>query len=180
MRTVVVALMCLLALGVVAPGNAGEPKKDAEVAAELKSLQGKWKVVRRAEGGEEQSAEQVAKADMELTVKDNIGILRFGKKEPLRLLITIQAKADPKQLDLLRVDDKGKPAMVPVYRRKGNVGVEYLGEKEATPAKAIYAVKGDEFWLCVPNAEDGTRPESFDDWKKRRRSELMVLARVKD
>ena len=163
----------LLVVGVVlAPtvSFAQSPKIDDARAADMKALQGKWRIVKFT-GPEPTSPEELAKNDEHMIVSDNLVKLMSKGKVAGRERLTINPTTNPKEFDFQEVDEKGNVRTKKVAAKKG----EKAKEVEVSPSKGIYELKGDRLKLCLGD-RNKERPNSFEA-----KGELFVieLERVK-
>jgi uncharacterized protein (TIGR03067 family) len=124
------ATMAALVLFAFAIGGAPE---------DLKLLQGRWKVAAVFEDGQSMSDKEIATQlfpDGTILIDGPvISFLPAGSFEPKKLAFTIDARTEPKSIDL--------------------VGAARAG------SKGIYLVAGDSLMVCLPGAVDKDRPRDF-------------------
>jgi len=108
-------------------------------ADDVRPLQGKWKVVAVFEDGQSLPERDIATqmfANGTISIDGPvISFLTLGSFEPKKLAFTVDAKAEPKSLDL--------------------VGVSKIG------SKGIYLAAGDSLMICLPGAKENSRPRDF-------------------
>jgi uncharacterized protein (TIGR03067 family) len=106
---------------------------------DLKPLQGRWKVVAVFDDGQSLSEQEIAKqlfADGTITIDGPvISFLAIGAFEPKKLAFSVDAKTEPKAIDL--------------------VGTAKVG------SKGIYLAAGDSLMVCLPALNDSARPRDF-------------------
>lgn len=139
------ALLAVACLSAAALGGDDEASK-----ADLKRLQGKWKLVGLVADGKPQevSPKTIYNFEGNKNVYDGGGSFD---------LITLNAKADPKELTFDRVLKNGDT-------RKG--------------VKAIYAIDGDTLKICVAADPKVERPKAFES-KEKSGTRLIILERIK-
>lgn len=112
------------------------PAADAD---DIKPLQGKWKVAAVFEDGQAMAEKDIATqmfADGTITIDGPlISFLAAGAFDPKKVAFTVDAKAEPKAIDL-------------------------VGSKK-TGGKGIYMVSGDSLMVCLPGTANGARPKDF-------------------
>jgi uncharacterized protein (TIGR03067 family) len=119
--------------------------------ADLKKMQGKWKLVSIINDGK---AETTVTATW--TVSGNKIVFSSNPKGKLQDEFTLDATKDPKAMDIRSIRDKEKPQ-------------EF---------KAIYALQGDELKICVDVSGKG-RPTDFES-RAGSSCRLITLKRVKE
>jgi len=127
------------------------------VPDDIKPLQGRWKVAAVFEDGQSMSERDIATqlfADGTILVEGPvISFLPAGSFEPKKLAFTVDARAEPKSIDL--------------------VGTVRAG------SKGIYLVAGESLMVCLPGAADKERPGDFGAGKGTGRL-LLVFKRATD
>jgi len=139
----------------VALGAAGTAPAQEALKAEMKQLEGTWKIVSAEMFGKKLERE----LDLEKVVIAGgiITLQRPAGRESTPVPFVLTPTRTPKTIDLLAVKDE-----------------------VARLWKGIYAVDGDELKLCLPYVRKGVaqgepvRPESFDTTG---RSHLLIIAR---
>jgi uncharacterized protein (TIGR03067 family) len=179
-------LLFSLALSLTLPGCKPSEKSLAEKAtndADLKALEGKWKVsFREGTQGEDEEAD-TAPADPSFYYVIENGVLRdeFKNKDGSvevgnRRKLTIHADKSPKTVDLVYVDEKGAE----IKEKKVKRGI--TGKKKTSTAAikdvGIYKIEGDKLELCI-SWDEKSRPTDFSAPAKSSRY-LMKLERIKD
>jgi uncharacterized protein (TIGR03067 family) len=133
------------------------PADDAkEVAAELKALEGTWRVVKLEDDGKEVPAEGIAK--VRFTFKgDELEQTEIGSKRTEKLKVSLSLGPNPKHLTLTPRNGDPEDKVIP----------------------AIYKRDGDTLTICGPSTEqkDLKRPKEF---KSVDGVVLLTLERVKD
>ena len=141
--------ICLILIGagtLFATGGDGDAVK-----REKRKLQGVWSVTELTEAGEKAPAEKAQSLCLEF------------KGEAIT--ITIKGKAAVK--GTFTVDPEKSPATM-------NISFEKDGKTVTIPA--IYELKGDDFKLCHPQSESGTKPSAIEATSN---TVLMTLKRKK-
>jgi len=162
------------------------PEEKAKYEAEKKTawdqLNGKWKVVSR-EGDKDEDADPDADATkagfyyiIENEVMRSVMIDNAGKEEVLdRQLLRITWNKDPKTVDLVACDEKGKPITTRTTK-KGLTGKRKTTTSEIKDV-GVYKVEGDTLTICA--SYDDKRPTDFSAPARSARY-LLKLERVKD
>jgi uncharacterized protein (TIGR03067 family) len=123
-------------------------------ADDLRPLQGKWKVVAVFEDGQSLQEKDIAShlfADGTISIDGPvISFLALGAFEPKKLAFTVDAKAEPKAIDL--------------------VGASKVG------SRGIYLAAGDSLMVCLPAVNENARPLDFGAGKGTGRT-LLVFKR---
>lgn len=123
-------------------------------ADDVKPLQGKWKVVAVFENGQSLPEKEIASqlfADGTITIDGPIiSFLALGAFEPKKVAFVVDAKVEPKSIDL--------------------VGVSKIG------SKGIYVAAGDSLMVCLPGPNEKNRPKDFGAGKGTERT-LLVFKR---
>lgn len=180
--------LTVLALFALTVGLAGcksseeRAKDEAAKKAELDKFQGKWTVASR-EGDKDEDADEVdeKKAGYYYIVEGDIirdaYVDKDGKEDVFtRQKLTNLGGGDPKQVDLVYVDDKGKP----ITTRTTKKGV--TGKRKTTTSElknvAIYKFDGDTLTLTI-SFDEKKRPTDFTAPAKSSRYTLK-LQKVKD
>jgi len=157
-------------------------KLDAEKKAAFEPLNGKWKVVSR-EGDVDEDADPDAdptKAGyfyiIENEIMRNVYVDKNGKEEVIeRQLLRLTTSKDPKQVDLVYCDDKGKP----ITTRTTKKGI--TGKRKTTTSElkdlGVYKADGDTLTIC--SSYDDKRPTDFTAPKGSARY-VLKLQKVKD
>ena len=162
-------LMFVALLGFILPGCKPSEQAQAEkaaVEAEMKALEGKWKIASR-EGTQSEDEDGTEKPEAEATYyyildKD---ILREeykdkdGKIEVIsRRKITVVPSKTPKTIDLVYVDENGKE----IKERSTKKGI--TGKKKTTTTVlkdvGIYKLEGTKLELCI-SWDEKNRPTDF-------------------
>ncbi|MFO0964257.1 MAG: TIGR03067 domain-containing protein [Gemmataceae bacterium] len=131
--------------GAYATRLAGDKKKEdaaAKVAAakDLKLLQGSWTMTGMEANGKETPAAKLEGTI--LTIKDDIYTIEIKGKTVARCKLILDAKHDPKRLDMVFLDGA----------RKDEVG------------KGIYRIDGAKLQIVRGLSPDQPRPDQFGTW----------------
>lgn len=127
-----------------------------DTKTDLNALQGKWKTVKVIREGKDVPADEVAKLDAQMLVKDVTMVGSHNGVVVHRYRIELNPKANPKQAELMPIDEKGRRMLVNYAGPKGES--RYI---DAPMEYAIYAVDGDKLKLCIAML-DQARAKSFD------------------
>jgi uncharacterized protein (TIGR03067 family) len=144
----VALLACLL---IAAADPCPEPTEDGK--ADLKKMQGTWKVTKLEEGGRAVDASKIGTRI--IVSKDKLTIKDKNRDE----VVTFQlnAKKKPREIDLVPLRPNGKPDdMVP----------------------GIYKLEKDTLTICFGKGDKAPRPKGFDT--KERGVSVLVMQRVKE
>jgi uncharacterized protein (TIGR03067 family) len=159
---------------------ADAPKAADSGVADLKAVQGKWDVIRVVKNGTEVPAKELTRGKAQLKVKDSIAeFLEDGVVQD-RVQITLNSSAHPKHIDLLRVDERGKPLKVKKLKPSAKGRPEVIGETDVSPARGLFELKDDRLTICISEGEGDDRPGGMDEWQKSKKVMLMVLQRAKE
>jgi uncharacterized protein (TIGR03067 family) len=146
-------------------GAAPVPKED-DIEKALKAIQGKWKTVAAEEKGEAGKPEDFDLQTIKIDGKVLVEIDRRGK-ETLRYQVALSPSKSPAHLDLIWLDEKGKP----------------------TPlvAHAIYKLEGGRLTICFGSMkpdEPDNRPREFKSGPSEQRPQkgklMYTFERVKE
>jgi uncharacterized protein (TIGR03067 family) len=170
MRAVAIRyLVVVLGAGHVA---SAAPTKSDKGAADLKALQGKWKVVKVINQGKEVPADELARADFQLSVTDATMEAMDKGKLVERYRIRLNPNSGPKEIDREPIDEKGARAKVNYAGPKGEE--RYI---DAPIEHGIYEISGDRLKICMAFLEQ-PRAKSFDP-KDAKAYRVIELERVK-
>ena len=137
------------------------PPDDANAKA-LKALQGKWKVVAAEENGEAGPLEDFDTHTV--AIKGNVLAEIKGGKEQRRYEIKVDPSKSPAHLDLVKLDENGKPTRKVVY--------------------AIYKFDGDKLTICFGKGTPDDRPREFTtgsaDLQPPKGKSMYTVERVKE
>jgi uncharacterized protein (TIGR03067 family) len=134
----------------------GEPAKAEDArAADLKALQGKWKVTKAVKQGDEEKGDD----KVELVIADSTAKLFDHGKHVMTWKLAINPATSPKEIDVTVHDEVEKD------------------EKDVT-TPGIYQLKDGRLTLCIGIAEaTKERPKTFDAGRKVLLMELEKLAK---
>jgi uncharacterized protein (TIGR03067 family) len=175
-------LVALFAITLAFAGCKNKEQVEADNAAkkaEQDKLQGKWKVVSRM-GDEEEDVDAPAATAYYVIEGD---IMKFvykgndGKEEEYsRKKLTLMADKDPKQVDLVYLDENNKP----MKERKVKKG--FTGKRKTSTSDmkdvAVYKVEGDKLTMAI-SFDESKRPTGFNA-AKGSSSYVLTLEKIKD
>jgi uncharacterized protein (TIGR03067 family) len=176
---VLAGLVCLLIIGCKSSEQTEAEKKAAK--ADLDKMQGKWKVASRegaAVDPDDVDDDSKPKEDKgQVMVVDN-DILQstYDGEVYRRQKMTLMAHKEPKQVDLVDVDENGKELERKITKRK-------KGKTRTTTKKikqvGIYEITGDTFKLAV-SWTDKSRPKDFSAGSNKYIMTLKKTDKAKD
>ena len=166
------AIIAFLTMSIAVTVTSADPKKNSEATADLKAIQGKWKVVKIIKEGKELPVEALAMLDPQMVVTSaTMEGLNKGMVVQ-RFRISVNPNTNPKQIELQPIDEKGN-AMKHNYA--GPMGeARYL---DARPELGIYEIKLDRLKLCIAFLEQ-PRAKSFG-MKDTRDYTVLELEQIK-
>lgn len=159
---VMAALFGLTMTGCKSPEEAAADKKLLE--EEQSKLQGKWKIFSRDGESDPDGEEDKEKGDKGLVITIDKDVLSYAYDGEVssRRKMTLRPSKDPKEVDFVYVDEKGKEitttsrSKVASGKKKGKVKETKSSIKE----QAVYKIDGDKLTLCIAWG-DKNRPTDF-------------------
>ena len=175
-------LVALFAIALAFAGCKSKEQTEADSAAkkvEQDKLQGKWKVVSRT-GDDEEDVDAPAPTAYYVIEGDTMKFVYTGNdgkvEEYSRKKMTLMADKDPKQVDLVYLDENNKP----MKERKVKKG--FTGKKKVSTSDmkdvAVYKVEGDKLTMAI-SFDDTKRPTGFNA-SKGSSSYVLTLEKIKD
>jgi uncharacterized protein (TIGR03067 family) len=167
-----IAILSLVVILGASHVASAEPTKSDKGAADLKAIQGKWKVVKIINQGKEVPADELAKADFQLSVTDATMEAMAKGQVVERYRIRLNPNSGPKEIDREPIDEKGQRAKVNYAGPKGEA--RYV---DAHIEHGIYEISGDRLKICMAFLEQ-PRAKSFDP-KDAKAYRVVELERAK-
>jgi uncharacterized protein (TIGR03067 family) len=138
--------LCLVTIGLsLADDTSPCPESPDTSATDLKAMQGAWEMTKGVNAGEAMETKGVT-----MVVEKNTLTVNDGKRDE-SVTFKLNAKKNPKEIDLVPPKDKGDKLMPGIYKLEKGV-----------------------LTICF-NKEGGTRPMKFDD----KGTSLVVFKKVK-
>ena len=165
MRFLTCSVFLVALFGLTLVGCKSSEQVEAEkkvVQDELDKLQGKWKIASRAGDADPDGEEDKGDKGLVVTIDKDTLIWSYDGEVFSRRKMTLRPSKDPKEVDLVYVDDKGKEITEP-KRTKVTSGKKKGKTKETKTSikeQAIYKLEGDKLTICIAWSEK-SRPTDF-------------------
>ena len=175
-------MIALFAVAFAVAGCKSKEQSEADNASkksEQDKLQGKWKIVSRM-GDDEEDVDAPAPTAYYVIEGDTMKFVYKGNdgkdEEYSRKKMNLMTDKDPKQVDLVYLDENNKP----MKERKVKKG--FTGKKKVSTSDmkdvAVYKVEGDKLTMAI-SFDETKRPTDFNA-SKGSSSYVLTLEKMKD